>query len=158
MVEICCVISGSFTKAKPQIDRARECFESYHIKVLSPDVGGLYKPSISLVWSEGAYPLRSEQGISEVEAKKRHLLAIQGAKFLYICAPDGYIGDHVSFELGVAIGFELPIYSDEPIGRRLFDDSSFGDRFLDMIEVKSPEDVAKIWTKDENSNGLLLPS
>ncbi len=145
-LEVSCVVSGSFTKAKPQIDRAIECFEDYHFKVLSPEKGGLYLPTINEGWSLGAYPLKPELHISEFAAKDRHLRAIKRAHFLYICAPQGYVGLSVSMEMATAMAEEKPVYSDELIDEKLFDDAPWAPNILKTIEVKSPEEVAQFWS------------
>lgn len=156
--EICCVISGSFTKAKLEIDRARECFEDYGIKVLSPDRGRLFYSEPGVHWSRGAYPLLTERSISEIAAKENHIKAITRANFLYVCAPEGYVGVHVGMEIGWTLGRRKPIYVDQVIERRFFDDTPWGPRILEMIEVKSPEEVVKMWKETHRSLvGLWLP-
>jgi hypothetical protein len=154
--EIYCVVSGSFTKAKSEIDRAIECFEDYGIKVLSPDKGGLFYPEPGLRWSGGAYPLFSERNISEVLAKQRHIQAIAKSNFLYICALEGYVGTHVAMEMGFAA--KRPVYSSHPIDAKLFDDTPWGPGMLDFIDVNSPEEVAQIWQKKQQiQSKLWLP-
>lgn len=144
--EICCVISGSFTKAKPVIDRAWECFEAYGIRVLSPDLGGLVLPRPGSLWSKGAYPLATELHMSEMQAKKRHRQAIAKADFLYVCAPAGYVGSNVALEIGMALGYNLPIYSDHPIDPAILSETPpNGTESLGLIEVESPEEVARHW-------------
>jgi hypothetical protein len=157
-LELSCVISGSFSKAKAEIDRARECFEDYDIKVLSPDRGGLFYPEPGLIWSVGAYPLLSERNISEVAAKHRHLQSIARANFLYVCAPKGIVGISVAMEMGFAAGKNKPIYSNQLIDSMLFDDTPWGPGMLEMVEVKSPEEVAQLWKGAHLPvRGLWLP-
>lgn len=148
MKEIKCVVSGSFTKAKDRIDRVITDFEEAGFKVLSPKKGGLYYPDANKLWRPGFYPLLHERGMSEFEAKHFHLMAIKRADFTYFCAPNGYVGISVAAEMGMALA-KTAVYVDEPIDSKL--DGGFWEDFIRSFEVKSPEEVIKIWTKIKDS-------
>jgi hypothetical protein len=157
-LELSCVVSGSFTKAKARIDKAIDCFENNGIRVLSPSKGGLHYPEPSSYWRDGSYPLEVERMMPEFQAKIMHINAIRRADFLYIVAPDGYIGDSVGFEVGTAYGCNIPIYSENPIESSLEEDLGWSEH-LRLFQIKSPEEmISQIW-KDRKKPlpGLWLP-
>lgn len=143
MVEISCVVSGSFTKAKKEIDEAIRTFKEGGVKVLSPEEGELYFPSLDTFWSQGSYPLASERKLSEVQAKTVHLEGIVRAHFVYFVAPGGYLGGSASFEAGFAYALDKPVYSSEPIDPEL--EGGWWSEDSKVFQVKSPKEVLDLW-------------
>lgn len=142
--EFKCVVSGSFTRSKAAIDRAIDTFRDAGLKVLSPAKGGLFYPNNNTLWSQDAFPLKTELHISEFAARLQHLRAIQQADFLYICTDQGRVGVHVALEIGSAIN--IPLYVDQQIDLSFWDGINDHSEFLSQIDVKTPEEVAKLWT------------
>jgi nucleoside 2-deoxyribosyltransferase len=49
------------------------------------------------------------------EIEKHHLRAISQSDFLWIHAPDGYIGTSTALEIGYALALQTPIFSSVEI-------------------------------------------
>lgn len=157
MLEVACVVSGSFPKAKERIDQTIQCFRGNGIRVLSPDVGGLYHPPPDRLWTPGSYPLETELRMAEREVKLGHVLAITRADFVYFVLPSGYLGESGAFEVGIAYACGIPIYADESPDPSL--EGGFWEAHIKMFQVKSPEEVARIWRGvNKPIKGLWLPA
>src|SRR5437879_13062295 len=70
----------------------------------------------------------------------RHLEAIRASDFLWLVAPDGYVGQSASMELGYAIAVGTPVYGmglpPDPAPRR------YGPRAPDVMASVGPRRVA----------------
>lgn len=58
--------------------------------------------------------LRHELNASATEIEEQHLSALVEADFVWLHAPEGYIGASAMFELGHAKALGIPIFSDNP--------------------------------------------
>lgn len=58
----------------------------------------------------------AEKILSIKEIENHHLTAIAQSDFLWIFAPNGYIGSSAAFEIGYATSLGIPVYSKSPIG------------------------------------------
>lgn len=73
-----------------------------HYQVLSP-------VDIEFIDSESGFVKLSVNTIEE-----NHLTAIQNSEFVWLFAPEGYIGTSAAFEIGFAHSLGIPIYTDTP--------------------------------------------
>lgn len=119
-----CCVSGSFDKYKPEIDRAIEELEDHGIQVIQPKKGWLYKPSV-IEKSTSFRPLPNEVGMSPEQVENMFLRAVMDSDFLYVVSVGGYVGRMASFEIGFALGLDLPVFSNEKISILLDDGVQF---------------------------------
>ncbi len=69
---------------------------------------------------DGFIFLKGDSGQSPGIIERKHLAAIKGADFVWVYAPDGYVGTSVAFEIGYAHLAGIPIYSsDKPDDKML---------------------------------------
>lgn len=99
------VVCGSYRKG---LDELRRCFAELQHKyeVLSP-------LSLDFVDADASFVrLAHEQHQSAAEIEQKHLDAIIEADFVWLHAPEGYIGASAMFEIGHAKALGIPIFSD----------------------------------------------
>ena len=111
------MVSGSFAKFKPEIDRAIDQLTDLGVMVLAPDKGWLYKPPTRLYFPEDKQfrPLPSEVGMSVRQIEDSFLLALSRSDFVYVVNPGGHVGETVSMEMGFALALGIPVYLQEPV-------------------------------------------
>ncbi len=141
-----CVVSGSFFKFKPEIDRAIDNFTELGVTVLAPDKGWLYIPP-QKIFSASAQarqfrPLPSERGMSVGQIEHEFLTSLSNSDFVYVVNLNGYVGEVVAMEIGVAMALGVPIYSQEPISPILDADPTWKER-VSQIPTLSIEEVVK---------------
>ena len=101
-------ICGSFKRAPHELSDLFLELEATGCRVLSP---------LSLQFSnndEGFPKLQSESELTVVEIEKFHLRAIAESDFIWLHAPNGYIGVSGAFELGYAYARHIPTFSSNP--------------------------------------------
>ena len=116
--ELKTVISGGFSKFKPEIDLAIQEFEDLGVTVLGLGKGWLYIPPSKQPdrnSSQRFRPLPSEIGRTIKQIEDGFLQAVEQSDFLYIVNPEGFIGESVALEIGFAIAKRIPIYSQKQI-------------------------------------------
>ena len=113
--EIFAVVSGSFRRFLPEIQKVVGGLTRLDITVLSPKVA---KP-ISDV--NGFVILEKDKG-SPGQIEKKHLSAILRSDFLYVVNPGGYIGPSVALEIGYALSHRIPVYSSNESMDEVFRD------------------------------------
>lgn len=101
------VISGSFRKHLPDIQKKIKEFEDLGINVLSP------KPGYAINSKKDFIILSSDDSRDKKNLEQKHLKAIEKAAALYICNIDGYIGSSAGMEFGYALALGKPIYVKE---------------------------------------------
>ncbi len=101
------VICGSFRKGIPELRDAFEQLQSQFV-VLSPLGLDFVDPDDTFV----RLPHELNQLASDIE--RRHLDAITEADFVWLHAPDGYIGASAMFELGHARALGIPVFASTP--------------------------------------------
>lgn len=99
-------ISGSFHRHLAAIMEAVQEFRSRGATVLSPQDPRVVASSGTFVF------VASDKHRSVRLVQDRHLAAISESTFLWLVAPDGYIGQSASLELGFAIACGTPILSE----------------------------------------------
>ena len=106
MNEMSVTVSGSFHRHLKAIMEAVKIFNEHNIRVLSP-------ADPRAVDNVGQFIfVASDRHRSIKLVQDRHLAAISQSTFLWLVSPDGYVGQSASLELGFAIAFGIPIFSD----------------------------------------------
>lgn len=138
-----CVVSGSFSKFKPEIDRAIDELTDLKVTVLAPNKGWLLiPPTRNYSKDKNSFrPLPSERGMDIKQIEDAFLSAIKDSDFVYVINPDGYIGNVVSFELGFAMSLDIPIYSQFPISNLLDPNPDWAKRISDIPTVSIQEAI-----------------
>jgi hypothetical protein len=100
-------VSGSFRRAMAAVQDVVEEIVDAGAFVLSPADPRIVDQFGDFVFvaSDRIRHIRSVQG--------RHLAAIAASDFLWLVAPDGYVGQSAAMEIGYAAACEIPVYSDE---------------------------------------------
>jgi hypothetical protein len=106
MSDISVTVSGSFHYHLDAIMGVVKAFNDRKIRVLSPE-------DPTAVDSVGQFIfVASDRHRSIRLVQDRHLASISQSTFLWLVSPDGYVGQSASLELGFAIAFAIPIFSD----------------------------------------------
>lgn len=99
-------VSGSFHRHINAIKEAVREFNELDVRVLSP-------ADPRVVDSTGQFLfIASDKHRSIRLVQDRHLSAIIHSDFLWLVDPDGYVGQSASLELGFAIAYGIPIFSE----------------------------------------------
>lgn len=162
--KLTCVVMGSF-KYKASIDETIKELKGLNVKVLGPDLGGLYKYDAELVGkyidvgSEiDFFPLFSERSMAPGQVETDFLRKIRKSNFVYLVNPKGYIGNTVSFEIGFCMANNIPIYSLCLVDTTL-DPDIFWKKRVKYITTKSVSETVKLeFEKLSNDTGILIPS
>jgi nucleoside 2-deoxyribosyltransferase len=97
------VLCGSFRKDKVGIERAYDELIQTGCMVVSPH---------RIVFDDHAYARDdAEQHLTVKTIEDHHLMSIQQADFVWLHAPDGYVGNSASFEIGYAVARGIPVFS-----------------------------------------------
>jgi hypothetical protein len=141
--ELKCAVSGSFDKAKSEIDKVIDEFTDLGVTVLAPDKGWLYKPPTRIYQPNIHRSLPSEIGMSPRQIEDSFLDAVRNSDFLYVIAPSGYVGTMVAIEIGAAITCGVPVYSQEQISSYLDPDPIWKERLQTFVKVMSPSEAVE---------------
>jgi NTP pyrophosphatase (non-canonical NTP hydrolase) len=101
------VISGSYRKQFESVKEAYQQFRDLGCTVLSPS-------SVSIVNEhDGFVYMKGEETQPPENIEDRHLDAIERADFVWLHAPDGYVGPMAAWEIGFAHAAGVPVYAKE---------------------------------------------
>ena len=101
-------VSGSFHEAMGALQTTVQELTDMGIRVLSP-------ADPRVVDQFGEFLFVASDRLRNIRlVQKRHLAAIAVSDFLWLVAPDGYIGTSASMEIGFSIRTGIPILSDTP--------------------------------------------
>jgi hypothetical protein len=100
------VVSGSFRRHLSSIQDAVAALESRGVDVLSPS-----DPRVVDEFGEFLF-VASDRMRAIRAVQSRHLAAIRAAEFVWLVAPDGYVGQSASMEIGFALATGTPVYSE----------------------------------------------
>lgn len=98
------VVSGSFNRHMEQVQKDVTALKGLGASVLSPA-----EPNV-VGSAEGFVFLESDTRKSVRGIQDRHLEAIRASDFLWVSAPDGYVGISASMEIGFAAACGVPVY------------------------------------------------
>lgn len=100
-------LSGSFHRDTEGMNRSYRELIRNQCQVLSPRRLDFINPSALFVKH------RVEESDDEMTIEKHHLQAIEQSDFLWIHAPEGYIGVSTALEIGFAYAHRIPIFAQE---------------------------------------------
>ena len=103
------VLSGTFRKDPNGLRLAYQHLKELGFNVLSPTNVSIETEEDGFVYMEG------ESRYSPEVIESRHLDAILRATFVWLHAPEGYVGTSGSLEVGFARAAGIPIYSQDEI-------------------------------------------
>jgi NTP pyrophosphatase (non-canonical NTP hydrolase) len=99
------VISGSFRKDLVGLTREFEELQDLGFRILSPT------NTRAVAEEEGFIYMEGEQTATPNTIELRHLDAIRRSAFVWLHAPDGYVGPSAALEIGFARASGIPVYS-----------------------------------------------
>jgi NTP pyrophosphatase (non-canonical NTP hydrolase) len=99
------VIAGSYRKDNEGLRRTYEELRDLGCRILSPSSVRVVSEVDGFVFMEG------EQAEVPESIELRHLDAIQEAQFVWLHAPEGYVGISAALEVGFAHAIGIPVYS-----------------------------------------------
>lgn len=103
------VLSGSYRKDFEALRAMYEELRDLGCQVLSPSNVIAVRETDGFVFMEG------EESQLPDAIETRHLDAIQRANFVWLHAPQGYVGPTASLEIGFARAIGVPVFSKEPV-------------------------------------------
>jgi NTP pyrophosphatase (non-canonical NTP hydrolase) len=121
------VISGTYRKDFEALKRTYEEFRDLGCDVLSPSSVTISSEEDGFVYMKG------EETETPTTIEERHLNAIQKANFVWLHAPNGYVGLTSALEIGFAHAAGVPVFAKEAPNEQVF--RSF------VQVVLSPSDV-----------------
>lgn len=123
------VISGSYRKQFEGVREAYEEFLDLGCTILSPS-------SVHIVHEDDGFVyMRGEETQTPETIEDKHIDAIQRADFVWLHAPEGYVGPMAALEIGFANAAGVPVYATEtPVDKRF-------QSFVRLVE--SPEAVVR---------------
>lgn len=101
------VISGTYRKGFETLKRAYEEFRDLGCTILSPSNVSAVREDDGFVYMQG------EEAETPERIERKHLFAIQKANFVWLHAPDGYVGPTAALEIGFANAAGVPVYATE---------------------------------------------
>jgi len=102
-------VSGSFHRAMAEVAAAVEQLVSFGIEVLSPA-----DPRIVDQFADFLFVASDRVRVIRL-VQQRHLAAIAASDFLWVVAPDGYVGPSTAMEIGYAHAQGTPVFSATPL-------------------------------------------
>ena len=125
------VPSGTFRKDPNGLRLVYEHLKELGFNVLSPSNVSIDTEEEGFVYMEG------ESRYSPEDIESRHLDAIQKAAFVWLHAPEGYVGISGSLEVGFARAVGIPVYCQDdiqdPIVRQFVQKLVSPDRLIDVV-------------------------
>jgi len=106
------VICGSFRKDPEGLAALHERFLDLDCGILSPANVDIRREEDGFVY------MRGEETQTPETLERRHLDAIEMADFVWLHAPDGYIGLSASLEIGYATALGTPVFCASPLQDR----------------------------------------
>jgi hypothetical protein len=101
-------VSGSFRRSMDDIRRAVFTLGDLGIVVLSP-------ADPRVVDHFGEFLFVASDRLRTIRlVQQRHLAAIEASDFLWLVAPDGYVGNSASLEIGFALAVGTPVFGATP--------------------------------------------
>jgi hypothetical protein len=98
-------VSGSFRRAMSGVQEAVYALTDAGVRVLSPA-----DPRVVAQIDDFLF-VASDRLRAVKPVQRRHLAAIEASDFVWLVAPDGYVGLSAAMEVGCAVASETPVYS-----------------------------------------------
>lgn len=122
------VVSGSFRKDLQGLRNAFEELKDLGFTILSPTNTNIVSER------DGFAFLKGEETYTPGTIEERHLDAIRRAGFVWLHAPEGYLGPSAALEIGFARASGIPVYSRVPLREKCFQSM--------VTVVESPHEAA----------------
>ena len=106
MLSTTATVSGSFHRGLDEIQRVVAGLTDLGVIVLSPA-----DPRVVDQFGEFVFVV-SDRHRSIRFVQERHLRAIAASAFVWLVAPDGYVGSSAAMEIGFARAYEVPVFTD----------------------------------------------
>lgn len=101
------VLSGSYRKAPERLKLEHDQLVAVGCRILSP------RSLDAIRERDGFVFMRGETSSSRDRIEDSHLIAIKRARFMWLHAPDGYVGLSAALEIGFAYAEGIPVYACE---------------------------------------------
>lgn len=123
-------VSGSFRRAMAAVTGAVYALTDAGVRVLSPA-----DPRIVDQFGDFVF-VASDRARAIRLVQSRHLAAIDASDFVWLVAPEGYIGQSAAMELGFAVAVRTPVYCSEvPIDLTLRQYVTIAPTVLDAVRA-----------------------
>lgn len=99
------VICGSFRRDPPSLAEIHQKFLDLRCRILSPETVDIRREEDGFVY------MRGEETQTPETLERRHLNAIAEADFVWLHAPEGYVGLSASLEIGYATAIGTPVFA-----------------------------------------------
>ena len=109
-----CVLSGTYHKDRDGLMSVYNELVTYGCQVISPHRLNFEAEETIFVRD------MAERDMSEESIERHHLVGIKQSDFLWIHAPNGYIGLSTALEIGFAIAHNIPIFSYSELSEPIF--------------------------------------
>lgn len=106
---ITATVCGSFGRHLTAIYEAVQSMHDRRVRVLSPEDPRVVDAIGGFVF------VASDRSRSMKLVEDRHLASIGASDFVWLVAPDGYVGPSAAIELGYALASCVPIYCTNPL-------------------------------------------
>ena len=106
MLSTTATVSGSFHRGLDEIQHVVAELTDLGVIVLSPA-----DPRVVDQFGEFVF-VASDRHRSIRFVQERHLRAIAASAFVWLVAPDGYVGSSAAMEIGFARAYEVPVFTD----------------------------------------------
>jgi NTP pyrophosphatase (non-canonical NTP hydrolase) len=125
------VLSGTYRKDVENLKRAYEEFKDLGCTILSPT-------NVSVVSEvNGFVYMKGEETEAPDKIEGRHLAAIQKANFVWLHAPDGYVGPTAALEVGFANAVGVPVFAQQAPKDKVLQS------FVRLVD--SPSAMVRMW-------------
>jgi hypothetical protein len=98
-------VCGTFNLGLPAVTEAVESFQDAGLKVLSP----ADPTPVEIV--DGFLYVASDRHRDPALVEAGHLRSIAQSRFVWLVAPDGYVGVMAALEIGFALACEVPVFT-----------------------------------------------
>lgn len=103
------VLSGTYRKDFEGLRRIYEQLRDLGCEVLSPSNVEATREADGFVY------MRGEEAQAPVAIETKHLDAIQRSRFVWLHAPDGYVGPTAALEVGFARAIGVPVFAERTV-------------------------------------------
>ena len=109
-----CVLSGTYHKDREGLMSTYNELVAYGCQVISPHRLDFEAEETIFVRDI------AEHNISEEAIENHHLLCIKQSDFVWVHAPNGYVGLSAAFEIGFAVAHNIPVFSYTELSESIF--------------------------------------
>lgn len=146
--EYTCCVSGSYSKAWPEISNTIKEFQELGIKVLEPKGTWILTPTthiLELSDKQRFRPLSNETHLTPEEVEDNFLQAIARSTFLYLDNHFGYLGETAALEVGFALGKRKPVFIRQEVSSLI----ETHPEMMDYVRVALPSEVKSLLNSGE---------